>query len=163
LATFAFRKGLSEAGYVDGQNVTVEYHWLEGQYDQLPALTADLVRRRIAVIATPGSLAAKAASATIPIIFGVGQDPVKIGLVASLARPGGNVTGINFFVQDVVAKRMGFLHQLVPKAVRVAVLVNPADDTNTETTLWEAREAARTPPGCLASTCRQICSPLPTK
>ena len=144
----AFRKGLAETGYVDGQNVTVEYHWLEGQYDQLPALMADLVRRHIAVIATPGSppaaIAAKAASATIPIVFGVGQDPVKIGLVASLARPGGNATGINFFVQEVVAKRMGFLHQLVPKAVRVAVLVNPADTTNTETTLLEAQEAART-------------------
>jgi putative tryptophan/tyrosine transport system substrate-binding protein len=109
-------------------NVTVEYHWLEGQYDRL---LADLVRRQMAVIATPFSnlaaMAAKAATTTTPIVFGVAEDPVKLGLVASLARPGGNATGINVFSQEVVAKRLRLLHDLVPKAVRVAVLVNPAN------------------------------------
>jgi putative tryptophan/tyrosine transport system substrate-binding protein len=141
----AFRKGLNETGNVEGQNLTVEYHW---QYERLPALVADLVRHRVAVIAaagsTPAALAAKAATATIPIVFAVAEDPVTLGLVDSLARPGGNATGINFFVQEDVAKRLGLLHELVPKAVRVAVLVNPGNAPNTETTLREAKEAAPT-------------------
>jgi putative ABC transport system substrate-binding protein len=143
----AFRKGLGETGYVAGQNVTVEYHWLEGQYDQLPALMADLVRRRVAVIATPANtpaaLAAKAATAMIPIVFGVGDDPVKLGLVGSLARPSGNATGINYFSQELNAKRLELLRQLVPKAVRVDVLVDSGNVTTAETTMQEAQKAAR--------------------
>jgi putative ABC transport system substrate-binding protein len=142
----AFRKGLNESSYAEGQNVTVEYHWLEGQYDRLPALMADLVRRRVAVIAIPGSLpatlAAKTATATIPIVFGVAEDPVRFGLVASLARPGGNATGINVFTNEVVTKRLGLLHDLVPKAVRVAVLLNPANGPSAESTLRAVHEAA---------------------
>jgi putative ABC transport system substrate-binding protein len=142
-----FSKGLNEAGYIDGQNVTVEYHWLAGQYDQLPSLMADLVRRHVAVIATPGSnpasLAAKAATTTIPIVFGVGADPIELGLVASLARPGGNATGINFFVADIAAKRLGLLHDLVPKAIRIALLVNPANASTAEAMLRDIPEAAR--------------------
>ena len=142
----AFGKGLNETGSVEGQNVAVEYHWLEGQQDRLPALVADLVRRRVAVIATPAStpaaLAAKAATATIPIVFSVPEDPVRLGLVASLARPGGNATGINFFSEEVVAKRLRLLHDLVPKAVRVAVLVDPANATGAESTLRAVQQAA---------------------
>ena len=142
----AFRNGLNEAGYVEGQNVMVEYHWLEGPSNRMSALVSDLVRRRVGVIAVPGStpaaLAAKAATATIPIVFGIAEDPVSLGLVASLAQPGGNATGINFVVQEDVAKRLEFLYELVPKAVRVAVLVNPANAPNTETTLRDAKEAA---------------------
>jgi putative tryptophan/tyrosine transport system substrate-binding protein len=143
----AFRKGLGETGYIEGQTVTIESHWLEGRYDRLPTLMADLVRRRVAVIATPGSnaatLAAQAATTTIPIVFGVADDPVKLGLVASLARPGGNTTGINFFAQEVNAKRLGLLHDLVPKAVRVALLINPTNATSAETTSRDVQEAAR--------------------
>jgi putative ABC transport system substrate-binding protein len=141
----AFRKGLNETGYVEGQNVTVEYHFLEGQFDRVPALVADLVRRRVSVIATPNNLpalAAKAATATIPIVFGVGEDPVRLGLVASLARPGGNATGINFFSGEVVAKRLRLPHDLVPKAIRVAVLVNPSNASAAEPTLRDVQEAA---------------------
>jgi len=142
-----FRKALNEAGFVEGQNVMVEYHWLDGQYDRLPALMAELVRSRVAVIVTPGfgtgALAAKAATTTIPIVFGVAEDPVKLGLVASLARPDGNATGINFLSAEVVAKRLGLLHDLVPKAVRIAVLVNPGSSSTAETTLRDIPEAAR--------------------
>jgi len=143
----AFRKGLSEVGVVEGQNVTVEYHWLEGRHDRLPALMADLVRRQVAVMATLGNvptLAAKAATATIPIVFGVGDDPVRLGLVASFARPDGNATGMNFLNQEVASKRLRLLHELVPNAVRVAVLVNPANASATETILRIVQEAAPT-------------------
>jgi putative ABC transport system substrate-binding protein len=143
----AFRKGLSETGYVEGQNVMVEYHWLEGQFDRLPAVMADLVRRRVAVIAATGdnpAIAAKAATATIPIVFTFSEDPVKQGLVASLARPGGNLTGMNFFNTELEAKRLGLLHELMPQAIRVAVLWNPTGDAPGGTELQDLQEAART-------------------
>jgi putative ABC transport system substrate-binding protein len=145
----AFQKGLRETGYVEGQNVTIELHWLEGQYEQLPTLVADLLTRRVAVIASPGLSStptmtiAKAVGNSIPIVFGLGTDPVKLGLVASLARPGGNATGINFLVGEVVTKRFGLLHELVPKAVRIGVIVNPNNPIATESTLEQLFEAAR--------------------
>jgi putative ABC transport system substrate-binding protein len=142
----AFSQGLSQTGYLDGQNVTVQYHWLDGKYDRLPSLMADLVHRSVAVIAAigdPSTRAAKAATATIPIAFGVSGDPVAHGLVASLARPGGNATGINFLTSEVLAKRLGLLRELVPKAVRVSLLVNPTNVMSTESTLRDLPEAAR--------------------
>src|SRR5262249_24017995 len=143
----AFRKGLSDTGNIEGQNVVVEYHWLEGQYDRAPMLVADMARRRVAVIAslgaTPVALAAKAATASIPIVFSVPDDPAQLGLAASLARPGGNMTGVNFFIQEITAKRLGLLHELVPKAARIAVLVNPANAASAERTLKEAAGMVR--------------------
>ena len=142
----AFHKGLGETGYVDGQNVTVEYHFVEGRYDRLPAVMADLVRRQVAVIATTGNnataLTAKAATAQIPIVFAVGQDPVKLALVASIARPGGNATGINDFLSEVDAKRLRLLHDMVPKAARIAALINPANAASAEGALQGTQEAA---------------------
>jgi len=143
----AFREGLNDTGYIAGENVALEYRWAEDQIDRLPALAADLVQRRATVIAAIGAtaaLAAKAAIATIPIVFIVNEDPVRLGLVASLARPGGNLTGINILTAEVTAKRLDLLRELVPSATRVGVLVNPVNATNTETTLREMAAAART-------------------
>jgi len=143
----AFRQGLGEAGYSEGRNVSVEYHILDGNFDRLPAVMDDLARRRVAVIAAAGdapAVTARAATTTIPIAFIVNQDPVKLGLVASLARPGGNATGFNFFAQETQAKRLSLLHELVPKAVRVGVLVNPTNAATADPTLREVREAAPT-------------------
>jgi putative tryptophan/tyrosine transport system substrate-binding protein len=142
-----FRQGLKETGCVEGENVAIDYRWAENQNDRLPALATDLVRRRVAVIAVTGgpapAFAARDATATIPIVFASGDDPVKLGLVASLARPGGNVTGINFYVTELAAKRLELLRELVPAATRIAVLVNPAEATNTESTLKDVETAAR--------------------
>jgi putative ABC transport system substrate-binding protein len=143
----AFRKGLAETGCVEGDNVSIEYRWAEDQYNRLPELAADLIRHHVSVIVAPPSnpaaLAAKAATTAIPIVFSVGGDPVRLGLVASLSSPGANATGINFFTPEIAPKRLGLLHELVPKAVRIAVLINPANAVTNEATLHDISEAAR--------------------
>jgi putative ABC transport system substrate-binding protein len=140
-----FRQGLKETGYVEGENVAIEHRWAENQIDRLPALATDLTRRQVAVIVTlaGGTFAAKAATTTIPIVFAVAGDPVRLGLVASLARPGGNLTGINFLNTEVTAKRLELLRELVPAATRVAVFVNPTGPPDTEATLRDLESAAR--------------------
>jgi putative tryptophan/tyrosine transport system substrate-binding protein len=143
----SFHKGLGEAGYIEGRNVLIEYHWLEGRDDGVAALMADLVRRSVAAITIPGTtaltVAAKAATSTVPIVFFVGEDPVKLGLVESQASPGGNATGFNYIVGDAVAQRLALLHELLPKAVRISVLTNPANAVATEALLPRLEEGAR--------------------
>jgi putative tryptophan/tyrosine transport system substrate-binding protein len=142
-----FRQGLLATGYSEGQNVAIDYRWAENQLERLPALASDLARKPVSVIvATGGStsaLAAKAATTTIPIVFNIGDDPVRLGLVPSLSRPGGNLTGVNFFTGELVAKRLEILRELVPAAARIAVLVNPANVMTTEPTVRDAQAAAR--------------------
>ena len=144
----AFRKGLGETGYTEDRNVQVEYHWFEGQYQHLTVVLDDLIQRHVAVMAIPGStpisLAAKSATNTIPIVFGVGEDPVRLGLVTSLAQPGGNATGINFFGVETEAKRLGLMHDLLPKAASFAVLLNPSNPRYSEATSKSLSEAAST-------------------
>lgn len=144
----AFRKGLGETGYTEDRNVQVEYHWFEGQYQHLTVVLDDLIQRHVAVMAIPGStpisLAAKSATNTIPIVFGVGEDPVRLGLVTSLAQPGGNATGINFFGIETEAKRLGLMHDLLPKAASFAVLLNPSNPRYSEATSKSLSEAAST-------------------
>jgi ABC-type uncharacterized transport system substrate-binding protein len=141
-----FRQGLKDAGYVEGENVTIEYRWAESKNDRLPALAAELARRRVAVIATIGNVpafAVKAATTTIPIVFVVAEDPVMLGLVASLSRPDGNLTGVSVFNAELTAKRLELLRELVPAATRVAVLVNPLNARTTAATLRDVEPAAR--------------------
>jgi putative ABC transport system substrate-binding protein len=142
----AFRGGLNEGGFVEGQNVMVDYRWALGQYDRLPALAAELVQKPIAVLVSaggePAALAAKAATSTIPIVFSIGDDPVRLGLVASYNRPGGNLTGINIFTTALEAKRLGLLHDLIPKAAAIGVLLN-TDFSPAESQLRNVQEAAR--------------------
>ena len=144
----AFRKGLGETGYTEDRNVQVEYHWFEGQYQHLTVVLDDLIQRHVAVMAIPGStpisLAAKSATNTIPIVFGVGEDPVRLGLVTSFAQPGGNATGINFFGIETEAKRLGLMHDLLPKAASFAVLLNPSNPRYSEATSKSLSEAAST-------------------
>ena len=142
----AFREGLKQAGYVDGQNVAIEFRWADGHYDRLPALAMDLVRQRVAVIAALGgqasALAAKAATSTIPVVFDTGEDPVKIGLVASFSKPGGNVTGINILTNEIEAKRLGLLHELIPTALTIAVIGHPDTPANNDVVLEDLQTAA---------------------
>ena len=142
------RQGLKETGYIEGENVTIEYRWAENKTDRLPELAADLVRRKVAVLIASGghdpALAAKAATTTIPVLFLTAEDPVRLGLVTSLARPGGNLTGINFFNAELAAKRLELLRELLPGAKRIAVLINPVDVTNADSTLKAIEPAART-------------------
>jgi putative ABC transport system substrate-binding protein len=144
----AFQQGLRDLGFIEGRDVTIEYRWAEGRYALMPDLIADLLRHRPAVIATPGStaaaLAAKAATSDVPIVFSVGEDPVRLGLIASLARPGGNATGINFFTAELSAKRLGLLREMVPRTARVAFLVNPTNTANAESTLKDVEAASST-------------------
>ena len=141
-----FRKGLSQTGFTEGQDVLVEYHWLDGHYEDIPAILNEAIRRHVAVIATPANspatLAAKAATSTIPIVFGVGEDPVALGLVASLAQPGANVTGINFFASEIDTKRLGLMHELLPKAKRFAVLINLDNSVTADATAKALKEVA---------------------
>jgi putative ABC transport system substrate-binding protein len=143
----AFQRGLGDAGYIEGRNVSVEYQWAEGHNDRLPAQAAELVRRRVDIIAvggsTPGAIAAKAASQTIPIVFLIGPDPVKVGLVESLARPGGNITGITLLNVELIAKCLELMHNLMPPATTIAVLVNPANALQTATERGIVQDAAR--------------------